>query len=308
MEKTGIVSENSMLSALAGLLFFGPLVSPSTRKKTDQLSPYESTFILSYCSLGIVNLGLAILGISGMVISYFFPNIITPWITTLCLWAVAIICCTGILGCLNQVILLDLDEQQVISNKGSVLKSFIPLYNVYLWYHLRKYDTPYRWLKESLLRWTLFIWGTVLLGSKMGIVLLVIILVRLLLLILNIDIISNSAKSKINQLFVKYPSELFAYPSGWLKAKRKKADIREMIDEKKLFYRTSDDNKMKVILQHSILLILLAILVYLRGFSEDNIVFWIALGLGILTLIIEYLEEKELFQLPLIGDLLSIKK
>lgn len=142
----------------------------------------------------------------------------------------------------------------------------------------------------------------------MGIVLLVIILVRLLLLILNIDIISNSAKSKINQLFVKYPSELFAYPSGWLKAKRKKADIREMIDEKKLFYRTSDDNKMKVILQHSILLILLAILVYLRGFSEDNIVFWIALGLGILTLIIEYLEEKELFQLPLIGDLLSIKK
>jgi len=94
MEKTGIVSENSMLSALAGLLFFGPLVSPSTRKKTDQLSPYESTFILSYCSLGIVNLGLAILGISGMVISYFFPNIITPWITTLCLWAVAIICCT----------------------------------------------------------------------------------------------------------------------------------------------------------------------------------------------------------------------
>jgi hypothetical protein len=60
---------------------------------------------------------------------------------------------------------------------------------------------PYRRLKESVLLRTFFIFGTLLLGNSFGMGVLIIIAVRIILLMLNVDIVPLSMKKAINSTF-----------------------------------------------------------------------------------------------------------
>jgi len=54
-------------------------------------------------------------------------------------------------------------ESTPIVHKEQVIKSFLPIYNLDKRYELGKYQTPYRRLKESILRRSIFSYGTLLL-------------------------------------------------------------------------------------------------------------------------------------------------
>ena len=47
--------------------------------------------------------------------------------------------------------------KQDIQNKKQLLKSYIPILNFKYWFHQEDYNMPYRWLKESILLRTIFI-------------------------------------------------------------------------------------------------------------------------------------------------------
>jgi hypothetical protein len=53
-----------------------------------------------------------------------------------------------------------------VGHKETLLKSFIPIYNISLRYQTANFQAPYRRLKESILRRTAFSFLTLLLGAK----------------------------------------------------------------------------------------------------------------------------------------------
>ncbi|MDR0283095.1 MAG: hypothetical protein LBI53_07615 [Candidatus Peribacteria bacterium] len=55
-------------------------------------------------------------------------------------------------------------ESTPLLHKEQIIKSFLPVYNLDKRYALGKYQTPYRRLKESILRRSIFSYGTLLLG------------------------------------------------------------------------------------------------------------------------------------------------
>jgi hypothetical protein len=52
---------------------------------------------------------------------------------------------------------------QNIQHKEQVIKAYTPVLNFILWFRQENYSMPYRWLKESILLRTVFVFGTLLL-------------------------------------------------------------------------------------------------------------------------------------------------
>jgi hypothetical protein len=106
------------------------------------------------------------------------------------------------------------NEAKEILHKETIIKSFIPLYNIKLWYQTPNFQTPYRWLKESILRRTAFSFFTLLFGINVGMFIIALIIIRVLLLIMNLDIIPNNLKKFLNHGFLLHPEEITGYVTG----------------------------------------------------------------------------------------------
>jgi hypothetical protein len=75
-------------------------------------------------------------------------------------------------------------------------------------YHLHSFQSPNRWLKESLLRWTFFLVLCVSNHPILLSILLIIITLRATTLFVGIDVLPLKVKDQINHLFSKNPEEL----------------------------------------------------------------------------------------------------
>jgi hypothetical protein len=89
-----------------------------------------------------------------------------------------------------------------------ILKSFLPFYNLKLRYQTANFQTPYWWLKESVLWRTVFSFLTLLLGIQIGTTFLALIVIRVLLLLINIDMLPNNLKRFLNHGFLMHPEEI----------------------------------------------------------------------------------------------------
>ena len=294
-----------MTAAIAGILFFGPLVKTQNFSNLDNA---EQQFIHGYCKIGITNIGLFIITIITFILGYFYPNEIFTRITTISCGAICLISIVSIFACLNGVQLLDPTDKTVIEipHKATVFKSFLPFYNTALRYDTPNFQTPYRWLKESILRRTIFSIFTLLLGAKIWMIIIAIILIRMLLLLMNIDIIPNNLKKILNHGFLLHPEEIMGYLSWTITSKIKKSDENKTILLAKQGYSDITVSGFNSFLQY------LAFAGILRAIHKNQLLnyeTWIIIFAGALFLaraLLTYRKYKKIPNIPILYEILSL--
>ena len=206
------ISPQAMLSAVAGLMFFAPFVKRNVNNDPS-FSDEEKDFVMWYVQVGFLNLTFLVIVLVASLIGLFVVRPYLSWIINIWSIAIFIISIFSIVSCANSLSMRKSDEKIVynIQHKDQILKSYTPILNFSLRFRQNDYTTPYRWLKESILLWTCFIFWTLLLWNSFWLWILVIILVRFALLLLNVDIIPLSMKKAINNSFSCNPWEIFAY-------------------------------------------------------------------------------------------------
>ena len=161
------ISPQVMLSAVAGLMFFAPFVKRSVETDTS-FTQEEKDFVMWYTQVGFVNLTFLAIVLFTALISFFRVEPFLSWIINIWSIAIFIISIFSIVAAANSLSMRWSDEKIVynVQNKWQVLKSFTPVLNFSLRFRQNDYSTPYRWLKESILLRTCFIFWTLLLGNE----------------------------------------------------------------------------------------------------------------------------------------------
>lgn len=305
--KESIISSESKLSAIAAVMFFAPFVK--NRVKSDPIfTEEERDFIAWYVKVWFVNIVFFTIVLLALIINFFINNWIFSRIITIWSFVIFIILLFSIFACVNNLEIRNKNESivQNIQHKWQILKFYTPIINFHFRYHQENYNMPYRRLKESVLLWTLFIFWTLLLWNSFGIGILIFIAVRIILLMLNIDIIPISIKKSINSVFSCNPWEIFAYIFTPIISKIKKSDYETILQTKKLEYQQWQSFWMWVIVQYILFIWILFLLHQEIGISFDNIILFIALTLWMIRIIIFYIHKKTFLRIPIFSEIVSL--
>lgn len=302
------ISPQAMLSAVAGLMFFGPFVKRNVNE--DQyFTQEEKDFIMWYIQVGFLNLTFLAIVLVASLIGLFVVRPYLSWIINIWSIAIFIISIFSIIACANSLSMRKDDEKIVydIQNKWQVLKSFTPILNYYLRFRQSDYSKPYRWLKESILLRTCFIFWALLLGSSFGLWILIIILVRVILLLLNVDIIPLSMKKALNNSFLCNPSEIFAYVFSPIVSKIKKSDNETVLQTRKSQYAQWQKFWISIILQY---LMFFGILYFIYHnsitLSLNEIILYIATVLWLIRVILFCINKKTILRIPILSEIVSL--
>lgn len=194
-----------------------------------------------------------------------------------------------------------------IQHKWQLLKAYIPFANFVFWFRQENYNMPYRWLKESILLRTVYIFWTLLLWNYFWIGVLCVIIIRVGLLMMNIDIIPLSMKKAINSIFSCNPWEITAYLFAIIISKIKNTDYNTILQVRKQSYSQWQNFWMGIIIQY---LIFIAILYLIYRNSLDiswiQIIVLIAAILWIFRIIIFYKYKKTFLKIPIISEFVSL--
>jgi hypothetical protein len=162
---------------------------------------------------------------------------------------------------------------------------------------------PYRWLKESILLRSIFIFWTLLLWNWFGIWTIIIIIIRIISLLFNIDIISIDVKKSINSIFLCNPSEIVAYIFSPIISKIKKSDYNTILQSRKQWYAIWQSFGLWIIIQYVLFAWILFFLYRHINISWDKIILLIALILWITKIITFYMNKKKFLRIPLISEI-----
>jgi hypothetical protein len=195
---------------------------------------------------------------------------------------------------------------QNIQHKWQLVKAYIPVVNFVLWFRQENYNIPYRWLKESILLWTFFVFWTLILWNSFGMWILIIIAVRLILLLLNIDIVPISMKKAINRMFLCNPWEIMSYFSAFVVSKIKKVDYNTVLQARKQWYFQWQKFGFWIIFQYVLFLGLLFLLYRWTDISRDNTILFIAWILWIIRVILFCVYKKSILRIPLLSEMVSL--
>lgn len=305
-DERNIISPEAKLSAIASVLFFSPFVK--NRIKSEEFSEYEKSFINGYIKIWFLNLILLAIILIVALANFFEINQI--FIRTINIWSLAIyvISIFSVFACASELTMRGENESinQDIQYKWQILKSYTPILNFIFWFRQESYSMPYRWLKESILLRTLFVFWALLLWNLFGIGVLVVIVIRVVLLMMNIDIIPLSVKKAINVLFLCNPWEMFAYIFAPIISKIKKADYQTVLQTRKQQYAQWQSFWIWIILQYVLFLGILFLSYRWISISLDNTVLFIAMMLWILRVIIFYKNKKTLLRIPILSEIISL--
>ena len=299
------ISNTALTASIAGILFFGPFIKNQNFKNINE---EEKQFIQGYCKIGIINIWLFVITLITFIANYFYPSEIFDRITIICSGAICLISIVSIFACMNGIQLLDPNEKTIteIPHKETVLKSFTPLYNTSLRYQTQNFQTPYRWLKESIMWRVVFSFLTLIFGATMGMIIIAIILIRLFLLFMNIDIIPNNLKKIINHWFLIHPEEIMGYVSWSITSKLKKSDENESILQAKQAYSNITVSRINSFLQY---ISFIAILRSIHKNIELNYETWIivfAIVLFIARALLTYRKYKKIPNIPILYEIWSL--
>lgn len=302
------ISSQAMLSAIVGMMFFAPLLKNKVENNPD-FSEEEKNFIMWYIQVGFVNLVFLVITLTVTLINMFWINPVLSWIIVIGSFAVYIITIFSLFACVNGLTMRKSDEKIItdIQHKWQLLKSYIPIVNFVFWFRQENYNMPYRWLKESVLLRTLFIFWTLLLGNSFWIWVFIVIIVRITLLMLNVDIIPLSMKRAINSLFSCNPWEISAYIFSPIISKIKKADYQTILQARKQSYAQWQRFWIWIIIQY---LAFIAILYFIYRYSIDiswiQIILIIAMILWITRIVLFYKYKKAFLKIPIISEIISL--
>lgn len=301
------ISSQVMLSAMSGMLFCAPFIKNSI-KYDASFSEDEKNFIMWYVQVWFVNLVfLAIVLVAELAnMIEFYP--VLSWIITIWSLAIYIITVFSAFSCANGLSMRKSDEtiMQDIQHKGDLLRAYIPILNFFLWFRQENYNMPYWWLKESILLWNIFIFWTMLLWCSFGIWMLIIIIVRVILLLLNIDITPLSSKKAINSSFSCNPSEITAYIFAPIVAKIKKADYWMILQARKQSYAQWQNFWLWIIIQYLLFMGILYLIYRNIIISWVQIVLWIAAIFWLLRVILFYKYKKTFLKIPILSEIVSL--
>jgi hypothetical protein len=276
--------------------------------KSEEFSEDEKNFVDGYIQVWYLNMIFLLIVLIAALINVFEPHWILSWIITIWSFAIYIISVFSIFSCANDLTMRGPNESinQNIQHKWSLLKAYIPILNYTLWFRQSEYNMPYRRLKESVLLRTFFIFGTLLLGNSFGMGILIIIAVRIILLMLNVDIVPLSMKKAINSTFSCNPWEMFAYLFAPIVSKLKKADYEMVLEARKQWYMQGQALWIWIILQYVLFIGILVLLYRWINISLDNAILFIAAILWIIRVIIFFIHKKTLLRIPILSEIISL--
>lgn len=301
------ISPHAMLSAVAGLMFFAPFVKRSVNSDSS-FTGEEKDFVMWYIQVGFVNLAFLAMVLITALINMFWVRPYLSWIINIWSIAIFIISIFSIVSCANSLSMRKSDEKIVynIQHKGQILKSYTPILNFSLRFRQNDYSMPYRWLKESILLRTCFIFWTLLLWSSFWLWILIIILVRFILLLLNVDIIPLSMKKAINNSFSCNPWEIFAYIFAPIISKLKKSDYEIVLQDRKSQYAQWQKFGIGIILQYLMFGGILYLIYRNITLSINEIILYVAAVLWLIRVIMFAVSKKTFLRIPVLSEIVSL--
>lgn len=301
-----IISSDAKLSAIAGVMFFAPFVK--NRIKSEEFSEDEISFINGYVQVWFLNLIFLVIVLIAAMTSTFEASRILTWIITIWSFAIYIISAFSAFACANDLSMRGPNESvnQNIQHKWLLLKSYTPIMNFILRFRQENYNMPYRRLKESILLRTFFIFWTLLLWNSFWMWVLIIIAVRVILLLINIDIVPLSMKKTINSLFSSNPWEIFAYFFAPIVSKIKKIDYETILQAQKQWYAQWQIFWIWIIIQYILFISIFFLLYRTIRISLDNVVLFIAMLLRIVRVILFYIRKKTILKIPILSEIVSL--
>lgn len=302
-----IISSEAKLLSIAWVMFFALFVKNNI-KPDSWFTEEELKFIRWYLQVWYVNLIFLAIVLIASLSNLFLVNGILSRITTI--WGIAIFIITvfSIFACANDLTMWNENESltQKIQHKWLVLKAYTPILNFILRFRQENYNMPYRWLKESILSRTSFIFWTLLFGNSFGMGMLIIIFVRLILLMLNIDVIPLTMKKTINSVFSCNPWEIFAYVFAPIVAKLKKGDYDMILQARKQWYAQWQSLWVWIIIQYILFIGAIVLLYRNIDISLDNIILFIAMVLWIIRVVLFFIHKKTLLKIPILSEIISL--
>lgn len=300
------ISSQAVISAIAGMMFFAPFVKKNI-EIDSRLSDEDREFVMWYIQMWYANMVFLIITLVATLINLFVVNPILSWIVTI--WSIVVITITlfSLFACINKLGMWSKWESimQKIPHKWQILKAYIPLLNFYQWFSLQDYTKPYRWLKESVLLWTCFIFWTLLLWSLFWIWMLIVIAVRVILLMLNIDIVPINMKKAIHGSFSCNPWEIMWYATAPIIAKLKKIDEAVVLKDKKEKYTQWQSFWIWVVLQYVLFLWIIFLLYHWISMSiwVEQVILLLAAIMWLFRFIIFYTYKNNFLRIPILSEI-----
>ena len=187
-----------------------------------------------------------------------------------------------------------------------MIKAYIPGLNFFMRYKLPDYSRPYRRLKESILMRCVFIICTMLFGPLIWMWVLVFIVSRLILLMMNIDVIPMWMKRALNSMFACNPWEATAYLSSSTISKLKSRQYDDVLLEEKKKYYQWQSLSVNIVLQYVLFFVILFLLYRNIDLSLHHVLIFVAFLLWIIRVMIFYLNKKTLIKIPILSEIVSL--
>ena len=302
-----IISSEAKLSAIAAVMFFAPFVK--NRVKSDpSLSEEDRNFIAWYIQVWFVNIIFLAFVLISSCLNLYLVNWVLSRIITIGSIAIFIVSVFSIFSCANDLPMRSENEPivQKIPHKWQLLKAYTPIMNFIYRFRQENYNMPYRRLKESILLRTSFIFWTLLLWNSFGIGIFVIIVVRIILLLMNIDIVPISMKKAINSIFLCNPWEIAAYIFALIMFEIRKSDYDMTLQAMKLWYAKWQNMWIWIIIQYVLFIGIIFLLYRWINFSLENLIIFIAMLLRIIRVIIFYINKKTILKIPILSEIVSL--
>ena len=299
-----IISSEAKLSAIAGLMFFAPFVK-NNLKFNPNFSEEEKDFILWYSEVWFVNIILLVIVLWATLANIAWVHPIFSRITTIGWIAIFIIITLAAFACANSVKMWAYNESviQPIQNKWQLLKAYTPILNFVLRYRQENYNVPYRWLKESILLRSVFIFGGLLLWTSFWVWALSVIIIRLVLLFMNVDIIPVSVKKALNSIFLCNPEEIFAYIFSPIIAKINRADYETILQARKQSYAQWQTFGLWIIIQYILFIAILYRIYHNAPVWWNLLITGIPAFLRIIRIIVFSKNKWTVLKIPIISEI-----
>lgn len=306
-ETKNIISSQAKLSAIAGMMFFAPLVKRNI--KSDPLySDEEREFVSWYIKLWYFNMIVLWIVIVAALLNFVMIEPIISRIVIIWSMVVFISILMWIFACAGEAGLRASQESPIqnIQHKGQIFRVFIPIINFSLRYRQNDYSKPYRWLKESALLRTIFIFWTLIFWTYFWIVVLWVILIRFILVLCNVDVVPLSVKKALNSTFICNPEEMISYLSALLNAKRKQIEYNIALAKEKEKYQNWQSLWVWIVLQYIIFFAILYLLHSSINLWWEGVLLLISAVLWLIRVIIFYVKRGALLRIPIIAEIVSL--
>lgn len=317
---------NRIQLSLSAVMFFSPFIQNIVGNANLELVKEDLSFVKWYIKLGYFNIILLIISIAFGTMSYFYDYLMVVWIYKIAVFILIGLLVMWILWIVTDINILWWEKKffqykEITNDKTNILFWFFPIYNIFMWYKVHTFDSPYRRAKESILRWLLFVLVALITKSAwISSLILVLIIIRIVSLLSGIDLISDEIKKKVNKVFYKNPEEIRWYVSGWISFVIKKLALHSSLDnetqlnldecikdEKKKYeglYTFQIENKLYI--QYGILTLFLWMQIYVWILDSNQ---WIYIIPGVMIWLryaVMYRKWKHLPNLPLLKEFIDL--